>query len=138
MKYNMKRWIKQQMQVYTSLYEAISVFFLNFNSTAFIIKSLLIHINWSYICYIRRRYDKIYTDDLTDTEWNLIKDILPKQKTGRQVIHDLREMLNAILYLVRTWYSWRNLPKDFPNWQAVYSRFKRWKALGIYDKIYEL
>ena len=78
-----------------------------------------------------------YTDDLIDSEWDLIKDILPKQKTGRPVTHFLREMLNAIFYVVRTGCSWRNLPKDLPNWQAVYSRFKRWKKNGVFSEIYE-
>jgi putative transposase len=63
--------------------------------------------------------------------------MLPEKKTGRPLKHSLREMLNAIFYIVRTGCSWRNLPKDFPDWQAVYARFKRWKVKGVYDKIYE-
>ena len=39
---------------------------------------------------------------------------------------------------MRTGCSWRNLPKDLPDWQAVYSRFRRWKVRGLYDRVYEL
>jgi putative transposase len=81
---------------------------------------------------------KRYTDDLNDKEWKLIKGMIPKPKTGRPYKHDIREIFNAIFYVVRGGCSWRNLPKDFPDWQAVYTRFRRWKNSGLLNKIYQL
>ena len=80
---------------------------------------------------------KRYTDDLNDEEWELIKEMIPSPKSGRPCKHEVREMFNAIFYIVRSGCSWRNLPKDFPDWQAVYTRFRRWKSSGLLNKIYE-
>lgn len=81
---------------------------------------------------------KRYTDDLDDKEWELISELIPRSKTGRPHKHGAREMFNAIFYVIRSGCSWRNLPKDFPDWQAVYTRFRRWKNSGLVNKIYEL
>lgn len=81
---------------------------------------------------------KKYSDELSDKEWEVIKETIPEKKMGRPIKHSRRDMLNAIFYLVRTGCSWRNLPKDMPDWQAVYTRFRRWKQEGIVEKMYEL
>lgn len=52
---------------------------------------------------------------------------------GRPEKHSRREVVNAILYLVRTGCSWRQLPKDFPPWETVYWHFKRWRDDGSLD-----
>lgn len=57
-----------------------------------------------------------YTSDLTDVQWKIIKDYFP---AGNKSKYEKREMMNAVLYLVKTGCQWRNLPKDFPNWKAV-------------------
>lgn len=62
-----------------------------------------------------------YPTDLTDDEWNYIRDLLPPvARRGRQRKVDLREALNTIRYLVRTGCGWRMLPRDFSPWQTVY------------------
>ncbi|MBK7885651.1 MAG: transposase [Chitinophagaceae bacterium] len=45
--------------------------------------------------------------------------------------HDLRQILNAIFYLVKTGCQWRMLPGEFPKWQIVYYYFNRWKTLVL-------
>ena len=82
---------------------------------------------------------KSYPDDLTDKEWDLIKDLVTRQLSprGRKCKYPKREMLNAIFYLLRSGCSWRLLPHDFPPWKSVYAQFSRWKDKGIFMKIYE-
>ena len=63
---------------------------------------------------------KPYPTDLTDEQWELLKPMLPPDKPrGRKRRVDLRDILNAILYLLRSGCSWRMLPHDFPPRQTV-------------------
>jgi putative transposase len=78
-----------------------------------------------------------YPTDLTDSQWHLIKDWLPPPaRTGRPRL-DLREVLNAIAYVVRGGIQWRMLPKDYPKWQSVYSHFRRWRGDGTWRRIHD-
>ena len=65
---------------------------------------------------------KSYPTDLSDAEWQKIEPLVPKPKTnrGRKRKHPIREILNAIFYLLRTGCAWRMLPHDFPPWKTVY------------------
>ena len=66
---------------------------------------------------MRRRYPT----DLTDAEWECIKPHLPSAKTrGRPRIHGLRQLLDAVFYVLRTGCAWRLLPREFPPWRTVY------------------
>jgi len=71
---------------------------------------------------------KAYPSDLSDEEWKIIKPLLcPERKgRGRPMKLDMREVVNAILYIVRTGCQWRNLPHDFPNHNSVYYHFRKW------------
>jgi len=77
---------------------------------------------------------KKYPSDLTDKECEVIEPLLPKtgksQVKGRPCEVSLREVINAIFYLLRTGCSWRMLSNDYPNWKTVYSGFSRWKKNG--------
>ncbi len=69
---------------------------------------------------------KRYPSDLTDEEWSSVEPFLPKAgATGSPRRTDLREVLNAIRYLVRSGCEWRMLPVHFPPWQTVYWWFRR-------------
>ncbi len=64
-----------------------------------------------------------YASDLRDEEWNVIAPYLPARKRhGRPRTTDLREVLNAILYMARTGCQWRMLPKEFPPRSTVHTR----------------
>jgi transposase len=77
-----------------------------------------------------------YTSDLTDAEWTKLEPLLPPDKAvGRLREVDLREVLNAIYYRADNGVKWRNLPRDFPAWQTVYSYFRTWVRLGIWEAI---
>ena len=66
----------------------------------------------------------------------VLKPMLPPDKPrGRKRRVDLREVLNAILYLLRTGCSWRMLPHDFPAWQTVYGYFYRWRDSELFSHI---
>lgn len=73
-----------------------------------------------------------YPSDLTDSQWQFIENILD-DKRKRQ--HNLRKILDAILYLVKTGCQWRMLLGDFAPWSAVYYYFKKWKEDGTFEEI---
>jgi putative transposase len=79
---------------------------------------------------------KGYPTDLTDKEWAILQPLLPADKPrGRKRTVDLRTVLNAIFYLLRTGCQWRMLPNDFPVWQTVYYYFSQWRANGVWTKM---
>ena len=68
-----------------------------------------------------RRYE------LTDQEWNRIKDLLPPEKSGKRgrPSKDNRMILNAMVWIARSGAPWRDLPKRYGPWETVYSRFRK-------------
>lgn len=76
-----------------------------------------------------------YPSDLTDEEWDIIQPLLPNKRTGRPREVDLREVLNAIFYLLRSGCAWRMLPHDLPAWETVYWYFASWKDDGTIERI---
>jgi putative transposase len=79
-----------------------------------------------------------YPSDLTDSHWHLIKGLLPPPaRRGRRRRLELREVLNAICYLVKGGIQWRMLPREFPCWQSVYSYFRRWRRDGTWRRIHD-
>ena len=79
-----------------------------------------------------------YPSDLTDAQWALVEPLLSVVKPGgRPEAHPRRELVNAILYLLRTGCSWRQLPKNFPPWETVYWHFKRWRDDGSLDALHD-
>ena len=76
---------------------------------------------------------KHYDSDLSDQEWEVICPLIPvNQEPGRKMTLKLREVLNAIFYVVRTGCQWRALPGDFPNWNSVYYHFRKWVKDGTW------
>ena len=82
---------------------------------------------------------KTYPSDLSDREWESLEPLLPKQgRMGRPRKQELRELMNAVFYVLRTGCSWRMLPHDLPPWQTVYSRFRTWKAEGVWEEVHRI
>lgn len=82
---------------------------------------------------------KPYPTDVSDAEWDLIKSMIPaerKRKRGKKREVDMREVVNAIFYILRAGCSWRMMPHDLPAWQTVYSYFQRWQRKGIWQNIH--
>ena len=81
----------------------------------------------------RRGYDT----DLTDEEWGHLAPLIPPAKLGgRPRKHDMREILNAIFYLLRAGCAWRLLPHEFPCWQTAYHYFRKWRMDGLWEDIH--
>ena len=79
-----------------------------------------------------------YPTDLTDEQWKILEPLIPAAKRGgRPRSVDMREMLNAILYVVRGGVAWRLVPQDFPRWPTVYYYFARWRASGVWKRIHD-
>lgn len=79
-----------------------------------------------------------YPTDLTQQQWALVQPLLPGQKRrGTRIQIDRREIVNAILYLVRSGCAWRLLPREFPSWQTVYWYFTTWNADGTLDRVHD-
>lgn len=82
---------------------------------------------------------KSYPTDLTDEQWNLLEPMLPPaRRRGRKRTVDFREVINAMLYLLRTGCSWRMLPHDFPAWQTVNGYFNDWRDTMLFEKINDI
>lgn len=83
---------------------------------------------------------KTHTDptDVTDRQWHCIKHDVPHAKTGgRPRTVDMRQGINAILYVLVTGCQWRQLPTDYPTWQTVYSSFRMWRDDGTWQRIHD-
>ncbi len=81
---------------------------------------------------------KVYSTDLTDAEWQRLEPLVPAPKPGgRPVKYPRREIVNAILYVLRSGCAWRSLPHDFPPWRIVFSSFWSWRKAGIWEWIHD-
>jgi transposase len=78
-----------------------------------------------------------YPSDVTDPQWSLIEPHLPVSSGGRPRKTSLREVVNAILYLLRAGCQWRYLPKDFPPKSTVWRYFNDWRHDGTLDTIHD-
>lgn len=79
---------------------------------------------------------KAYPTDLTDEQWEILEPLVPAPKPGPQPAkHSRREIVNAILYVLRSGCQWRMLPHDLPPWQLVYYYFAAWKKDGTWQRI---
>jgi transposase len=78
-----------------------------------------------------------YDTDLSDAQFQLLEPFLPQPKRMGRPPADLRAVINAILYLVRTGCQWRMLPKDFPPWSTVHTWYRRWRRDGTWERMHE-
>lgn len=75
--------------------------------------------------------------NLTDEQWEVIKSLIPAPKHGgRPRTTDVRDVIDGLLYLVRTGCQWRMLPANYPPHQTVYTYFRKWKRDGTFRRIY--
>jgi len=80
----------------------------------------------------RRRYPS----DLTDAQWAHLEPLLPVVRPGgRPRAHPLREVMDAMRYVLRGGIAWRALPHDYPPWQTVYHYFRAWRLGGTWERL---
>lgn len=79
----------------------------------------------------QRRYE------LTDSEWERLKKYFPEREAGEmgRPKNDDRQMLNGVVWVVRSGAAWRDLPERYGAWSTVYSRFARWQEEGLFERI---
>ncbi len=81
---------------------------------------------------------QLYPTDLTDSQWDYIKELIPTAKTGgRPRSLDMRGVVNAILYIVVGGIQWRMLPSEYPNWKSVYHYFRCWRDDGTWQRLHD-
>lgn len=82
--------------------------------------------------------NQIYPTDLTDRQWECIRKYIPLAKPGgRPRTLDMREVINAILYIVVGGCHWRMLPRSYPKWKSVYHYFREWRDDGTWQRIHD-
>jgi transposase len=73
---------------------------------------------------------------LSDEQWALLEPLIPQPSTeGRPAEIARREIVTAILYVLRSGCPWRHLPHDLPAWSTVYSSCRRWRLEGVWDRV---
>ena len=79
---------------------------------------------------------KPYLSDVSDEEWAFVAPYLALvREDAPQRTHDLREVFNALRWIVRAGASWRMLPHDLPPWEAVYQQTRRWLSAGVFEAV---
>lgn len=85
------------------------------------------------MCHKRRRY----TSDLSDAQWERVRPLLPIENSGpgRPIEIDMREAVNAMLYVAKTGCQWENLPSEFPNYHSVFYHYRKWCLDGTWEQV---
>jgi putative transposase len=79
-----------------------------------------------------------YTSDLTDEEWQILEPLLPPGKPGgRCRKYRMRDVMDAIQYVLRAGCAWRLVPHDLPHWQTAYHYFRIWRQDGTWQRIHD-
>src|ERR1044071_370633 len=79
-----------------------------------------------------------YSTDLSDAEWRILEPLLPAQRPGgRHRLYPMREVINAIQYVLRSGCAWRLLPHDMPHWRTAYEYFRAWSRDGTWLRIHD-
>src|SRR5205085_5903685 len=78
-----------------------------------------------------------YPSDVTDEQWALVEPFIPVYPGGRPRTTSTRDVLDAILYLLRTGCPWRFLPRDFPPKSTTWRYFDEWRHNGTLDHIHD-
>ena len=75
--------------------------------------------------------------ELSDKEWEIIEPLLPELPSGirGRPWRDNREVLDGILWILRTGAPWRDLPKKYPSYQTCHRRFQQWSSDGTLEKV---
>lgn len=79
-----------------------------------------------------------YPSDLSDAEWNVLAPLLPPvRRNVRPRKYTWREIINAILYVLRSGCTWRMMPHDLPPWRSAYNAFREWRINGLWETLHD-
>lgn len=78
--------------------------------------------------------------EITNEEWERMEEMFPAERTGKKgrPAKNNRNMLNGMLWIARSGAQWRELPERYGPWQTVYSRFRKWQEIGIWENIFHM
>jgi transposase len=82
----------------------------------------------------------MYPSDLTDLQWARLEPLLRRDRGkrhggGRPRKYELRRVVEALLYVVKTGCQWRQLPANFPPWLSVHQQFRAWRDDGAWERV---
>src|SRR5277367_2560003 len=82
----------------------------------------------------------MYPSDLTEVQWTKLEPLRKEPRGerhagGRPRKHELRRIVDALLYVVKTGCQWRQLPADFPPWKSVHEQFRAWRTSGVWERV---
>ena len=78
---------------------------------------------------------RVYSSDSSDPQWNLIEPLLsPPKPGGRRRAVDVREVVNAIFYVLKSGCAWKDMPHDFPPEGTVRDYFHQWRREGVWER----
>jgi len=82
----------------------------------------------------------MYPSDLTDQQWAQLEPLLRRDRGkrhagGRPRKYELRRVVDALLYVVKTGCQWRQLPANFPPWLSVHQQFRAWRDDGTWERV---
>ena len=82
----------------------------------------------------------MYPSDLTEAQWLQLEPLLTvvrgdRHGGGRPRKYELRRVVDAMLYVVKTGCQWRQMPVNFPPWQSVYQQFRLWRDSGVWERV---
>lgn len=82
---------------------------------------------------------KAYPSDLSDAQWELLRPLIEKPAShgGTHRKYPLREIVNGLLYVLKSGCAWDMLPHDFPPWESVYDHYRRWKRDGTLERLHD-
>lgn len=79
---------------------------------------------------------QVYSTDLTDAEWAILEGLVPAPLAGgRPAKWSRREIVNGIVYVLRTGCQWHLLPHDMPPYKTVYDYYRQWRRSGLWERI---
>lgn len=78
-----------------------------------------------------RRYE------VTDEEWEVLQDLFPRRSGRGRPPRDPRQILNGVMWILRSGAPWRDVPRRYGPWETVYRRFRKWQSEGVLDRILE-
>lgn len=83
---------------------------------------------------------KAYPSDLSQAQWELLRPVIEKPAShgGTHRKYALVEIVNALLYVLKSGCQWEMIPHDFPPWESVYDHYRRWKKDGTLERVHDL
>jgi putative transposase len=83
---------------------------------------------------------KAYPSDLSPAQWELLRPVIEKPAShgGTHRKYPLAEIVNALLYVLKSGCQWEMIPHDFPPWESVYDHYRRWKKDGTLERLHDL